>query len=89
MSRGKGTSGFSPVSTIGMFAFLISFSTNPVQVKKEGCMKTSMGNPDFLCLQNQKKSIKFTISVNVVAKNLNFTKFVCLSVQRSEESVER
>lgn len=29
MSRGKGTSGFSPVSIIGMFAFLISFSTNP------------------------------------------------------------
>lgn len=29
MSLGKGTSGFSPVSTIGMSAFLISFSTNP------------------------------------------------------------
>lgn len=39
-------------------------------------------------LQNQKKTIKFTISVNVVAKNLNFTKFVCTSVRRSEESVE-
>lgn len=33
MSLGKGTSGFSPVSTIGMSAFFISFSTNPV---KEG-----------------------------------------------------
>lgn len=31
MSRGNGTSGFSPVSTVGMFAFLISFSTNPVE----------------------------------------------------------
>lgn len=30
MSLGKGTSGFSPVSTVAMFAFLISFSTNPV-----------------------------------------------------------
>lgn len=43
----------------------------------------------FLCLQNQKKRIKFTISVNVVAKNLNFTKFVCPSVRRSEDSAER
>lgn len=31
MSLGRGTSGFSPVSTIGMLAFLISFSTNPVR----------------------------------------------------------
>lgn len=31
ISLGKGTSGFSPVSTIGMLAFLISFSTNPNQ----------------------------------------------------------
>lgn len=31
MSRGKGTSGFSPVSMIGIFAFLISFSTNPAE----------------------------------------------------------
>uniref|UniRef100_A0A0E9RGV0 Uncharacterized protein n=1 Tax=Anguilla anguilla TaxID=7936 RepID=A0A0E9RGV0_ANGAN len=28
MSRGKGTSGFSPVSTMGMLALFISFSTN-------------------------------------------------------------
>lgn len=34
MSRGKGTSGFSPVSTIGMSAFFISFSTNPVRKRK-------------------------------------------------------
>lgn len=31
MSLGKGTSGFSPVSTIGMSAFFISFSTNPAK----------------------------------------------------------
>ncbi len=31
MSRGNGTSGFSPVSIIGMLAFLISFSTNPAE----------------------------------------------------------
>ena len=31
MSLGKGTSGFSPVSTVGMLAFLISFSTNPTE----------------------------------------------------------
>lgn len=31
MSLGKGTSGFSPVSTIGMLAFFISFSTNPAR----------------------------------------------------------
>ncbi len=35
MSRGKGTSGFSPVSTTGMLAFLISFSTNPSKEKKK------------------------------------------------------
>ncbi|KAG7226558.1 hypothetical protein INR49_003715 [Caranx melampygus] len=35
---GKGTSGFSPVSTVGMLAFLISFSTNPVQQKKSRCV---------------------------------------------------
>lgn len=29
MSRGNGTSGFSPVSVRGILAFLISFSTNP------------------------------------------------------------
>lgn len=34
MSLGKGTSGFSPVSTVGMLAFLISFSTNPVQQRE-------------------------------------------------------
>lgn len=31
MSRGNGTSGFSPVSIVGMLAFLISFSTNPTE----------------------------------------------------------
>lgn len=31
MSLGKGTSGLSPMSSIGMQAFLISFSTNPVK----------------------------------------------------------
>lgn len=34
ISRGKGTSGFSPVSTMGIFAFFISFSTNPVGGKE-------------------------------------------------------
>lgn len=34
ISLGKGTSGFSPVSTVGMLAFLISFSTNPVQQRQ-------------------------------------------------------
>ncbi len=38
MSRGKGTSGFSPVSTTGMLAFLISFSTNPWKEKKKNNM---------------------------------------------------
>ncbi len=38
MSRGKGTSGFSPVSTTGMLAFLISFSTNPSKEKKKNNM---------------------------------------------------
>lgn len=35
MSLGKGTSGFSPVSTMEMSAFLISFSTNPVRERDQ------------------------------------------------------
>lgn len=39
MSRGKGTSGFSPVSIIGILAFLISFSTNPKMTEsKHSCI---------------------------------------------------
>lgn len=95
MSRGKGTSGFSPVSTIGMLAFFISFSTNPVQMAKEGCIKTSMYNPLIFCAgcftESGKKIIKITISVRFACCCKEFKLhyvFVCTSVQRSQESVE-
>lgn len=52
MSLGKGTSGFSPVSTVGMLAFLISFSTNPVQKRK--CFKKL----PYFSRNNEEKCIK-------------------------------
>lgn len=42
MSLGKGTSGFSPVSTIGMFAFFISFSTNPAGGEQQGKQQVTL-----------------------------------------------
>lgn len=59
MSLGKGTSGFSPVSTIGMSAFLISFSTNPV---KEGDqeVQTHELQTDDAAVQTRKREFCFS-----------------------------
>ena len=48
MSRGKGTSGFSPVSKIGKLPFLISFSKNPKKKKsKHLCPAAHVWNYQF------------------------------------------
>lgn len=58
MSLGKGTSGFSPVSTVGMLAFLISFSTNPVQFRESMIQYSTTVQTSYLrCPQWNEKSV--------------------------------
>lgn len=71
MSLGKGTSGFSPVSTVGMLAFLISFSTNPVQFRQSMIQYSTTIQTSYLrCPQWNEKSFtgwggKTRLNVNI------------------------
>lgn len=85
MSRGNGTSGFSPVSTVGMLAFLISFSTNPVENGIDMFYNSRTGSPIFQhfikCAhpQRQVPSSFWTFSSTNVTRMLNSLVLTCLN----------
>lgn len=59
MSRGNGTSGFSPVSIVGMLAFLISFSTNPAE--HDTSTKLLMIFTDLFCIIISHRDTSFCV----------------------------